>query len=203
MGLAIIGAGLGRTGTRSMKAALDHLGFVTHHMTEMFGHPERVVHLADALDGKPVDWDAMFEGYTAMVDYPGALFWEPLMHRYPDAKVLLTVRDPGRWWESVEGTIYPKSGVRRDTPLHRWIRRAVWDGQFQGRFDDRPFAEQVFRDWNQRVIDTVPRDRLIVYEVGSGWAPLCEGLGIDVPDTPYPHVNTRAEFQARLKANSP
>ncbi len=202
MPLEIIGAGLGRTGTMSMKAALEILGWRCHHMVEMFGHVERTPHLEDALAGRPVDWEALFDGYNAMVDYPGAQYWEPLMAAYPDAKVLLTVRDPESWYDSVYATIYPSSGVVRDTPLHRYLRRAVWDGQFQGRFTDRAFATQTFLDWNQRVRDTVPAGRLIEVEVGSGWAPLCEGLGLPVPGVPYPRTNSREAFNARVDPKS-
>ncbi len=197
MPLEIIGAGLGRTGTMSMKAALETLGWRCHHMVEMFQHQERTPHLEDALAGRPVDWEALFEGYTAMVDYPGALFWEPLMHAYPTAKVLLTTRDADAWYDSVYATIYPSSGIVRDTPIHRFARKAVWEGQFQGRFEDRAFATQVFLDWNQRVRDTVPADRLIEVVVGAGWGPLCAGLGIDEPAVSYPRTNSREEFNAR------
>ena len=202
MPLQIIGAGVGRTGTRSLKAALEHLGHPTFHMMDLFAQPERVVHFEHAEDGQPVDWEALFAGYTAAVDYPACRHWRTLMDVYPEALVLLTVRDPQRWYDSVMATIYPSSGIVRTAPIHRLVRRTVWDGDFEGRFEDRDFAVQWFIDHTQRVRDTVPAERLLVYEVREGWGPLCAALDRPVPAVDFPRMNTTADFQARLAAKA-
>ena len=209
MPLEVIGAGLGRTGTLSLKIALEQLGFAgCYHMTEVFAHPEHVPLWDAAGRGDPVDWDALFRGYRATVDWPGCNFYRALMGWYPDAKVILTVRDPERWYESARRTIY---SVREAFP--RWSRpflprmgrimgmvdRLIWDGFFRGRFEDRDHALVVFHRHTEEVRRSVPPDRLLVYEVREGWGPLCAFLGVPVPEgKPFPHVNDTEEFRARI-----
>jgi hypothetical protein len=201
--LEIIGAGLGRTGTSSLRRALGMLGWPTFHMVDLFGVPERVSHFIDAEAGRPVDWPAMFDGFTAAVDYPAALYWRQLMAAYPDAKVLLSVRPADAWYRSTRGTIY-ESGRRRvasgkeATPLQQYVRDAVWNGQFGGRFEEPEHAMAVFEQHNAAVIAAVPPERLLVYEVGSGWEPICAFFGLDVPSEPYPHANSSADFKAKM-----
>ena len=208
MALRVIGAGLGRTGTLSLKTALEELGFAKcYHMTDVLAHPEHVVLWDAAARGEPVDWEALFQGYQATVDWPGCNFFEEFMRRYPDAKVILTVRDPERWYDSAQQTIYH---VRHAFP--RWVRlfvprtrhftrmldRLVWDGMFHGRFEDKPFAIDVFNRFNEQVRRVVPPDRLLVYQVQEGWGPLCSFLGVPVPaGKPFPHVNDSVEFRSR------
>src|SRR5579871_4239272 len=113
MALKVVGSGLGRTGTKSMQTALNMLGFgPCHHMVEVFQHPESMKLWIGARKGRP-DWDRIFEGYQAMVDYPGAAFWRELAAYYPDAKVLHTVRDPDQWFESTQATIFNPSNTGR------------------------------------------------------------------------------------------
>src|SRR5947208_7864431 len=121
MAIQVIGAGLGRTGTLSLKAALEELGFgPCYHMIELITHPEQVVYWEAASAGQPVDWDALFAGYQAVVDYPGCRYYRELMRHYPEAKVILTVRDPETWYESCMATIYqagrPAPGQDPSTP---------------------------------------------------------------------------------------
>src|SRR4028118_1909160 len=112
MAIRVIGAGLGRTGTLSLKAALEEVGFgACYHMIELLGHPEQVHFWEAASRGEPVHWDALFAGYQSIVDYPGCRYYRTLMEHYPDAKVVLTVRDPDRWYESTRETIYKAGGV--------------------------------------------------------------------------------------------
>src|SRR5438094_934614 len=116
MAIRVIGAGLGRTGTLSLKAALEELGFTQcYHMIELLMHPEQVTYWEAASAGQPVDWDALFEGYQAVVDYPGCMYYRQLMEQYPEAKVLLSVRDPEKWYESARETIFQAGRPHADS----------------------------------------------------------------------------------------
>jgi Sulfotransferase domain len=216
MAVEVIGAGFGRTGTMSLKVALEELGFAPcYHMTEVFEHSEHIDLWKTAAHGKPVDWDEIFHEYHATVDWPSAAFYKELMEEYPDAKVILTVRDPDRWYESTRTTIYGMSAAASSpvfslagvfVPRLRRIRRAVlmvsglaWEEMFSGRFEDREYAIQVFKRWNEGVKERVPANRLLVYEVKDGWGPLCEFLGVDVPDKPFPHLNDAEVFRERIR----
>ncbi|MEU6130241.1 sulfotransferase family protein [Saccharopolyspora sp. NPDC047091] len=198
----IIGAGFGRTGTASMKAALEHLGFgPCYHMFEVIAEPERMQDWVRALDG-PVDWDQVLGGYQSTVDWPGCTFWRELMAAYPDAKVLLTTRDPQRWYDSTYGTIYQfvqdPPGDSDDpftTKLRPTIERLIWNGTFDGRFEDREHAIEVFERHNAEVRAAVPADRLLEYQPGQGWEPLCEFLEVPVPAEDFPHVNDSASIR--------
>jgi hypothetical protein len=214
--LTVIGAGFGRTGTLSLKAALEELGLgPCYHMSETFQHPDHVPIWESAARGEHVDWDRLFGGYRSTVDWPGAAFCEQLMQAYPEARVILTVRDPDRWYESARATIY---GIGRAAafPLFRLLAPAVppirgfldvqpmidavvWQGTFNGRFEDRPYAIRTFLDWNRRVGERVSMDRLLVYEVTDGWGPLCRFLDMPIPDTPFPHLNDAETFRRRIR----
>ncbi|MEQ8858604.1 MAG: sulfotransferase [Pseudomonadales bacterium] len=204
MGIDVIGAGFGRTGTLSLKLALEQLGFdKCYHMMELFGNREHVDLWRAAGRGEPVDWRALFRGYRASVDWPACTFWEAQLAAFPQARVVLSERDPGRWYESVMNTIYPSSVAARDSgdpAMQPWVQMAfelIWDGTFDGRIEDRAHAIAVYRAHNDHVKRQVPADRLLVFEASQGWESLCRFLGRDVPDAPYPRVNTTEEFQAR------
>lgn len=216
MGLEVIGAGFGRTGTTSLKAALETLGFgPCYHMTELFAHPEHLPLWEAAVRGEPVDWDALLHGYKAAVDWPPAAFYEELMERYPDAKVILTVRDPERWYESTKETIFAmRRTVRSPTfrllaalvPPVRNVGRATgvvenlaWERIFGGSFEDRGHAIAAFNRLNEDAKRRVPADRLLVYEVKEGWGPLCDFLGVEAPDEPFPRLNDSATFKTRVR----
>jgi hypothetical protein len=219
MSIRVIGAGLGRTGTFSLKNALEMMGFdKCHHMYEVMMHPEQVTYWDAAGLGGPVDWDALFKGYQAVVDYPGCRYYKELMKRYPEAKVVLTTRDPDSWYDSVMSTIYAVSHppmsrkllmilkapfdprLRARLPVFRMIERDIWQGDFKGKASDRQFATDFFRRHNDEVTQTVPADRLLVYEVKQGWEPLCTFLGVPVPeDKPFPRLNSREEFGQRAR----
>jgi len=197
MALKVIGSGLGRTGTMSLKLALEQLGLgPCHHMVEVFMHPESVPLWMAAGAGKP-DWDAIFADYQSMVDYPGCKFWRQLMDHYPDAKVLHSLRDPDKWFDSTQATIFaPGSGaLNAPGPMRGFFDMVMSD--FGGRQHDRAFMVEHFKRHTDQVVASVPKDRLLVFEASQGWEPLCEFLGVTAPDTPYPRENTTADFQAR------
>lgn len=204
MALDVIGAGFGRTGTLSLKRALEALGLgPCYHMIEVRGHEHHRPVWAAAMRGEAVDWDALFAGYRSAVDWPACNFWAPLAARYPQARVILSERDPERWYESVRSTIYPTSMARgrSDEPEQRamgeWLAELIWDGVFGGRLEDREHAIGVYRAHGERVRASVPPERLLVFDPAQGWGPLCAFLGLEAPDEPFPHVNTRAQFRAR------
>jgi len=208
--MQVIGSGFGRTGTRSTKDALEILGFgPCYHMEEVFKRPAHVRAWVDRGHGKPVDWRRLFHGWGSTVDFPASVVWDELLEAFPDAKVLHTVRDPDDWWESTVETIAGAGGrvdpwLRRFVPAvdrpFRLTELLVWEGIFEGRIDDRQHAISVYEAWTERVVATVPADRLLVFDVRDGWEPLCEFLEVPVPDVPYPRRNDRAEMRRVLKA---
>lgn len=203
MTLKVIGAGLGRTGTLSLKLALEQLGFgPCYHMLEVLQDPEAPDRWSEAADGRP-DWETIFRGYNATVDWPGASFWAELAQAYPAAKVILTVRDPDAWFRSTQATIFaappPDGEAAFGRMFHKVIGRLFEDGLDDG-LHDRDHAIAVYERHNAQVRARVPADRLLVYEVAQGWEPLCAFLGVPVPPTPMPQVNSTEEFQARRRA---
>lgn len=209
MGLQVIGAGFGRTGTMSLKFGLEKLGYVkTHHMMEVLPDARQRKLWADIGQGGKPDWDTVFEGYQASVDFPSSSYYKELLAQYPDAKVVLTVRDPDSWYKSASETIYPTSyaapkwarkymGPQRQ--IDRIVQGTVWQRVFAGRFEDEAYAKQVFRDYIERVKADVPADKLLIFEVKQGWEPLCAFLGKDVPEEPFPHINDTAEFRKMIR----
>ena len=204
MAVEVIGAGFGRTGTLSLKFALEKLGFdKCYHMMEVQQHPEHYPIWLEAARGQTPDWDALFTGYKATVDWPSASFWREQMVAYPEAKVILTRRDPQKWYASVMKTIWPVSqhGAKQSDPAAKVVTEmvfsVVWDGIFDGRMDDKEHVIACYEAHNQSVIDAVPPEKLLVYEPGDGWAPLCEFLNVPVPAEDYPKVNSSEEFTER------
>ncbi|HKG37378.1 MAG TPA: sulfotransferase [Conexibacter sp.] len=205
--LQVIGAGFGRTGTWSLKAALERLGVgPCFHMIDLREVPDRAPRFLAALNGEPADWDATFAGYSSSVDWPGCTFYKDLMAKYPDAKVILSERDPEKWYASAERTIYAlkEAALRNALAEDRvvappevlmMIKTLIWDHTFQDRFADKDFAIDVFNRHNENVKRTVPADKLLVYEIQQGWEPLCELLGVDVPDEEFPHLNDAETFR--------
>ncbi len=221
MTIEVIGAGFGRTGTKSLKVALEELGFgPCYHMTELFDKPGHVAFWDEAADkvarGEPVDWEGVFSGYEATVDWPGCIFYEELMEAFPDAKVLLSIRDPQHWFDSAQSTIargpsFASSPLRSllfrsagfVVPSLRRVpsmaRKVIVERSFGGRFDDRAQAVEAFERHNEEVQERVPAEKLLVYEVGEGWQPLCEFLGVGVPGRPFPHLNDREAFPKMMR----
>lgn len=202
MALSVIGAGLGRTGTMSLKLALEQLGFgPCYHMKEVFGLPKSWTQWSDAADGKPVDWDEVFEGFNSAVDWPSAEFYKPLADYYPDAKVILTVRDPEAWYASTQATIFNFDNHAGAPEAWAQMIQKVIGRKFNGDLKTRDHCIEVYNRHNDEVRRTIPAERLLEYTPGEGWEPLCSFLGVPVPEQPYPKVNTTEEFVGRVAAS--
>lgn len=201
MALSVIGAGFGRTGTLSLKAALEKLGFgPCYHTLEIVKNPGFEEPWYRAAMGGQVDWDEIFRGYRSTVDWPSAHFYGELAEYYPDAKIILTVRDVSRWIESCEKTIFPalrRSLSELDTTRQnrgRMARKVVFEQALGGNIDDPAQLTRLFESHIEKVKRTIPPERLLVYEVAQGWEPLCAFLGAPMPDAPFPRVNEAKDF---------
>lgn len=206
--LQVIGAGFGRTGTASLKSALGILGFgPCHHMYDVLGDARRVrAWLAITRGGVP-DWAAVFAGYRSTVDWPAVAYWREIADAYPDAKIVLTVRDPDSWYDSARATIF-KFNIEKPRRIVRVIealspnfrayadldRELLEHGVFEDRLADRAFMTGVFSRHIAQVQAAFGPDRLLTYRSGEGWPRLCDFLGVPVPDRPYPRDNSSEDF---------
>lgn len=198
--LRVVGAGVGRTGTLSLKLALERLlEAPCYHMLEVFGHlDDHVPMWHAAARGEPVDWDVLFDGYSAGVDWPVGAFWPELMDAYPDALILLSSRDSESWWRSASNTIFPTSGAMGDdAPEWFEMMTEMMAARFTPALDDRDRCIAAFEAHNARVRAEVPPERLLDWQPADGWEPICAALGVDVPDDPFPKANTTEEFLSR------
>lgn len=194
--LEVIGAGWGRTGTLSLKVALERLGFgPCYHAVEAMRHPEHTGRWKAAFAGDP-DWEEVFAGYRATVDFPAAAFWRELVDAYPDARVILTVRDPREWYASVRATFLDAAGPGGTPPIPdagAFGDQQDWD-RLTADLQDERTAIAGFERHIDEVRSYVPAHRLLTYDVRQGWPSLCEYLGVDVPDEPFPRSNDREAF---------
>ena len=203
MTIRVIGAGVGRTGTTSLQAALEILlGGRCYHMHEVFSRPDDVAVWHAAALGNMPDWHAFLRDWTAAIDWPASAYWEEMARAFPNALIVLSHRDADAWWKSASNTIFPASIQAQDNP---W-RRMVWD-MFKHRFttelENRAVAIAAYEAHNAHVRATAPADRLLVWEASEGWTPLCAALGLPVPNVEFPHANTTAEFQERIGSAVP
>ncbi|MFI5004996.1 MAG: sulfotransferase family protein [Solirubrobacterales bacterium] len=199
MPLKVVGAGVGRTGTNSLKLALERLlGAPCHHMFEIVQDRTQISDWTDAIEGRPVDWGAMLARYAALVDWPGASFWQELSAANPDALVLLSVRDPQSWYRSASNTIFQvlANPPAEMAPWMETMRRLLRE-RFSDRLDDEGAMIDAFERHNDAVREATAPERLLEWSLGDGWEPICERLGLDVPDEDFPHANSTAEFNAR------
>ena len=210
MALKVIGAGFGRTGTRSLKTALELLGFGRcYHMVEVMKNPSHLRCWADIMKGGKADWETLFRGYQSTMDWPVAAYYKDLVTIYPESKVILTVRDPESWHRSVMSTIYQAGRgffhrfTRIIPSVHHFLdamEKAIWQGVFHNRLDDKAYAVEIFKNHIEEVKRIVPRERLLIFEARQGWDPLCSFLNVPVPvNKPYPHKNKGAMVRQILR----
>ncbi|MDG1117489.1 MAG: sulfotransferase [Flavimaricola sp.] len=195
MTLEFIGVGFGRTGTESLKNALEILGLgPCHHMYEVLSDSERYDHWLAVLEGRAdPDWDMLLAGYRSSVDWPVAFYWRELATLFPDAKLILTVRKIDDWYASMEKTILK---LMRD-PDNNKMAKALADRVFGGAVEDRIDVIASYEAHNEAVSAHYGPERLLTYELGSGWAPLCRFLDCAVPEIPYPSANEAGNFLNR------
>ncbi|WP_020380120.1 sulfotransferase family protein [Nocardiopsis potens] len=206
--VAVIGAGFGRTGTTSLKRALELVGFgPVYHMKELYDRPERLAAWLAARDGR-APAAAALAGYRAALGWPACAFLDGLLDAHPGAKVVLTTRDPDAWYDSAHRTLYrsrfdeagePRRLTGDTARVAEFAEDLIWRGAFGGRFTDRAHALSVLAAHERRVRESVPAGRLLVFRAEDGWGPLCAFLGVPVPDAPYPRDNTAAGFQDRVR----
>ena len=203
--LRVVGAGLGRTGTNSLKLGLERLlGGPCYHMLELFPRPEQTPVWKAAMQGEPVDYDTLLDGFVATVDWPACAVWRDLRAANPGAVVVLSQRrTPEEWWESFDRTI--ATNLKQQVPPEdtEWVARREMTMLMMERFTpdwrERDGAIAAYRRHNDAVRAEVPAGELIEWRPNDGWEPLCAGLGLPVPDEPFPHVNRREEFRAAMK----
>ena len=212
MALQVIGAGFGRTGTKSLQLALEQLGFgKCYHMEALLRNPSDVKHWDNAYKETETDWDSLFEHYKSGVDFPVSMYYKELADHFPESKVILTVRDPERWYKSARDTIFsfdpgPKLKLKMllSMPFSSTARnlfkvimlneKSIWKKYFEGKFKDKNYAINKFNQHIEQVKATIPNERLLIFHPKDGWEPLCEFLNVAVPSKPFPNTNTREKF---------
>jgi hypothetical protein len=196
--MKLIGAGFGRSGTMSIKAALDQLGVgPCYHMKIALPRFYHLRFFMRAWREKKVNWKRFFRRYNSVVDWPTCSFYKEMMDEYPDAKILLNVRDPEKWYDSMYQTIWaiqPAFPFWFPPVVRKIHDEIIWKGNLEGAFEDREKTVAVYKEWIEEVKRAVPAEKLLVYEVKEGWKPLCDFLGVPVPDRPFPHINERKSF---------
>ena len=204
MALQVIGSGFGRTGTRSLKQALELLGFgPCHHMEQVFENPTQVAFWQAIAGGETADWEKVFAGYSAQIDWPGCHVWRELAAAYPEAKVIHSHRDPEKWWASFSQTIGKLMSRHRDLPgpphvqeLFAVVEEIIGQRTFGGNWTDKGHVLQAYHARAAAVREAIPAERLLFFDVTEGWGPLCAFLGVPAPDAPFPQRNDKAEFWA-------
>ena len=205
MGIKIIGVGVGRTGTYTLKLAINQLGYgPCFHMEEVLKNMDVQVPLwSEALKGN-ANWSAIYEGFDSAVDWPTAGFYRELLKEYPKAKFILTDRDPETWADSFGSTIYKLVQGRNEAPekMQEWLNMVNKVLTKTGFPDDLEREELIkrFIAHNKAVRETIPRDQLLIFQVKEGWEPLCKFLDKPIPDMPFPRTNNREEFWELVNA---
>ena len=197
--MKLINAGLGRTGTTSLKAALEQLGFgPVYHTTDLFTSAKDMDLWERAMDGGAVDWRTFFAGYET-ADWPVGLFYKDIIRAHPEAKVMLSVRDAEGWFESISSTLKQARSLNLPIPqvkrIKRFLETYAVNGLFEGKADDKAFMIDFLERHTQEVKAFVGEDKLLVYNIREGWEPLCSFLEVPVPDGPFPHLNQRGGLQ--------
>jgi len=213
MTIQLIGAGLGRTGTMSLKHAIERLlGGTCHHMAEVYGHPGEAPVWHAAMTGEYPDWHQFLEPYCAIVDFPGAALWREIADAFPDAPVLLSTRSSAEaWWKSADATIIEatrraRAGDDNDDPAlaeQESMAVTMMNKVLTPQWSEAGPAMAAYDAHNTAVRAAIAPDRLFEYQPGDGWRPLCAALGVDEPDEEFPHTNTSAEFRQFAKFDEP
>ena len=218
MSIRVIGAGFPRTGTTTLKKALEQLGYdETYHFKDLIAKPKKLKYWKELEHDGQTDFETLFDGYQATVDFPGYPYYKILLQKYPNAKVVLTKRDFESWYESTSKTIW-KAGPQtvlakvallskmifseslRDTfKCIKFMRSTYLGKQFGSNFASKSNAETVFFNHIKEVSEYVPKEQLLVYEVAEGWQPLCDFLNVDIPNEPFPHLNKKEHFHEMVK----
>jgi hypothetical protein len=205
MTLKVIGAGFGRTGTLSLKQALEMTGFgPCYHLYEIRERPELLQPWLSALAGRSLDWEQVFAGYRSQVDWPASFYWKDLVRAFPEAKVILTLRDPDAWFASLQATIVPSVTIGAEyadsahaRAVSDMVYQTIYKGLFRDRMTDRDFVLKIWHDHVEDVRRTVPKHQLLELDVRQGWEPLCAFLGVPVPEAEFPFTNSTEDFLRR------
>ena len=200
MTLRVVGAGVGRTGTHSLKLALERLlGGPCYHMYEAFPRPDHLATWTAALRGEPTDWDALFDGFVATVDWPACGVWEPIVASNPDALVLLSTRaSTDEWFRSADRTILESMRGMADAGHAFGQMSVAMADAFGADWSDEASCRAAYERHNDHVRATVPPDQLIEWQPADGWGPLCAALRVTEPSEPFPVTNTTDEFRAQF-----
>ena len=216
MAIKVIGLGMGRTGTYSLKLALEKLGFgPCYHMETLLEHPKGVKYWKELDRTGHTNWQALLGSYQSAVDFPTIAYHQAMLQQYPEAQCILTIREEEQWYESALNTILDaEPGIREKIimsfrmPFSARLRYMVqvfqltnkfWVRQAGPKFKEKQPAIELFRRWNEQIIQEIPGEKLLVYQVSEGWEPLCTFLKVPVPDELFPHANTRSEFKDKNK----
>ncbi|HJO93729.1 MAG TPA: sulfotransferase [Victivallales bacterium] len=195
--IRLVGAALPRTGTVSIKTALKIIGFGNcYKMEELFQKPKDLPYWLSVFEGNDIPFSQLLNNYDAILDLPGCLVIDKLINYYPNAKVILTIRNPEEWYNSIINTIYPTvyMPVHNNIPIFEFIRKYFFDEFLKNSIKDKDKVIKVCEDYYNKVRDIVPRKNLLEYNVTEGWKPLCEFLGYDIPQEVFPYKNTKKDF---------
>ena len=217
MSIKIIGAGFPRTGTTTLKRSLEILVCNrVYHMKELLVNPVQLKYWKELSETGTTNWDELYNGFDGTVDFPGYPWYKEHMKRYPDAKVILTVRDFDAWYKSVDSTVYragPQTPgekikmmgklitnprIRKVVGCIKFFKKTFFVGEMDGKFEDKEYAKKVWERHIENVKAHVPKEKLLVYDVRDGWAPLCEFLGVEEPSEELPHLNKKENFKEML-----
>lgn len=218
MDIQIIGAGFPRTGTMTLKKALEILGFdQTYHFKDLIAEPNKLKHWLELETKGTTNFEQLFDGYSATVDFPGYPYYKTLLQKYPGAKVILTLRDFESWYESTYATIWkagpqtPQAKAELQQQMQsnpnlkatfdciKFMRSTHLEKKFDGQFASKAHAKKVFLQHIKEVTDFVPKENLLIYNVSEGWTPLCKFLSIPFPEQPFPHLNKKENFHQMVK----
>ncbi len=218
MSIKIIGAGFPRTGTTTLKKALETLGYKdTYHFKDLIANPKKLKHWKELEEKGLTNFEQLFDGFQATVDFPGYPYYKILMEKYPDAKVILTKREVDKWYESTLKTVWkagPQTALAKIVLLSKMIfntslretflcikfmRNTYLKKQFNNKFATEAHAKEVFFKHIEDVKKHVPKNKLLIYDVSEGWQPLCDFLKLPVPDETFPHLNKKENFHEMVK----